>query len=71
MDVKDTVSTYRLRPEDLGAYLKLLFRRDIPVHVSAEGESIYWFKVPRPLSLAEKEHIYVHVRYSKDDDNIW
>ncbi|KAI1470360.1 uncharacterized protein F4812DRAFT_449905 [Daldinia caldariorum] len=32
MDVKDTVSTYRLRPEDLGAYLKILFRKDIPVH---------------------------------------
>lgn len=71
MAVKDTVSTYRLRPEDLRLYLKRLFNRDISVHASAEGEAVYWFKIPRKLTPEEKEHIYEQLRYSRDDDNIW
>ncbi|KAI8958703.1 hypothetical protein F5Y11DRAFT_335366 [Daldinia sp. FL1419] len=50
MAVKDTVSTYRLRPEDLGAYLKTLFNKDVLVHASAEGEAVYWFRIPRKLN---------------------
>ncbi|KAI0388004.1 hypothetical protein F5Y04DRAFT_15869 [Hypomontagnella monticulosa] len=68
MVVKDKVSTYRLRPQDLKNYLTRLFGREISVHASAEGESIYWFKIPRPLRPEERDHIYERLRYVEDEE---
>lgn len=69
MVVKDKVSAYRLRPEDLKNYLTALFKREISVHASAEGETIYYFKIPRRLSRDEKDYIYENLRYVEDD--VW
>ncbi|KAI1379548.1 hypothetical protein F4677DRAFT_409629 [Hypoxylon crocopeplum] len=71
MSVRDTVSTYRLKPEALKDYLERLFNKSVSVNISADGKSFYWFKIPRKLSPEERDHIYDNLRYNKDEDNLW
>ncbi|KAI1081642.1 hypothetical protein F5B20DRAFT_578975 [Whalleya microplaca] len=71
MPVRDTVVTYRLRSQALKDYLAKLFNREVSVHISEDGRSQYWFKIPRKLTAEEKDYIYENLRYQKEDDNMW
>ncbi|KAI1460309.1 hypothetical protein F4805DRAFT_417184 [Annulohypoxylon moriforme] len=71
MPVRDTVLTYRLRPQALREYLRQVFNLEIPVAVAADGKSFYHFNVPRKLRPDEKEYIYKHLRYNEDEDSMW
>ncbi|KAI1102224.1 hypothetical protein F4804DRAFT_313836 [Jackrogersella minutella] len=68
MPFRDTVHTYRLRPEVLKDYLRQLFNQEILVAPAADGKAFYTFIVPRKLHPEEKEHIYEKLRYKQDAD---
>ncbi|KAI2466239.1 hypothetical protein F4781DRAFT_406411 [Annulohypoxylon bovei var. microspora] len=71
MPMRDTVLTYRLRPQSLKDYLRQVFNQDIPVYTAPDGRSFYHFNVPRKLYPDEKEYIYKNLRYKEDEDSLW